>query len=157
MQLLGQTEGDRAQIYEFFRTNLEQLDKALLRALPELLTELVHFAKPALIAAVSGVLGSLIAEFSLGDRRLNMELCIAAYQQSLQVMTREAMPVEWAASMNNLAIAYKDRIRGDRAQNLEDAIAVYQSALQVRTREAMPVEFPPLALENKLTGNIQKD
>ena len=34
-------------------------------------------------------------------------------------MTRQAMPVEWAQVMMNLANAYSDRIRGDRAQNLE--------------------------------------
>ena len=40
--------------------------------------------------------------------------------------------------MNNLALAYADRIRGDRAQNIEDAISAYEQSLQVRTREAMP-------------------
>ena len=36
-------------------------------------------------------------------------------------MTRQAMPVEWAQRMMNLANAYSDRIRGDRAENLEQA------------------------------------
>ena len=51
------------------------------------------------------------------------------------------MPVEWAKTMMNLAIAYSDRIRGDRAENLEQAIEGYQQALQVMTRQAMPVEW----------------
>ncbi|MBZ0302630.1 MAG: CHAT domain-containing protein, partial [Anaerolineae bacterium] len=44
-------------------------------------------------------------------------------------------------AMNNLAIAYVDRIRGDRADNIERAIAAYQQALTVRTQSAMPAEW----------------
>ena len=58
-----------------------------------------------------------------GDRAENLEQAIAAYQQALEVMTRQAMPVEWAQAMMNLATAYYYRIRGDRAENLEQAIA----------------------------------
>jgi len=59
----------------------------------------------------------------------------------LQVMTRQAMPVDWATTTMNLANAYYARIRGERAENLERAIAGYEQALQVRTRQAMPVEW----------------
>ena len=41
-----------------------------------------------------------------GDRAENLEQAIAAYQQALEVMTRQAMPVEWATVMMNLANAY---------------------------------------------------
>ena len=40
--------------------------------------------------------------------------------------------------MNNLALAYADRIRGERAENLERAIHHYTLALEVRTRQADP-------------------
>lgn len=43
-------------------------------------------------------------------------------EQSLQVMTRDVMPMVWAQSMMNLADAYRSHIRGDRAQNIEAAI-----------------------------------
>ena len=76
-----------------------------------------------------------------GDRAENIEQAIAAYQQALQVMTRQAMPVEWAQTMMGLANAYYTRIRGDQAENIERAIDAYQQALQVRTRQAMPVEW----------------
>ena len=33
-----------------------------------------------------------------GDRAENLEQAIAAYRQALEVMTRQAMPVEWATS-----------------------------------------------------------
>ncbi|MFP5275136.1 hypothetical protein [Coleofasciculus sp.] len=45
---------------------------------------------------------------------------------------------DWAGTQNNLANAYRDRIRGERAENLEQAIAAYNLALQVSTREAFP-------------------
>ena len=56
-------------------------------------------------------------------------------------MTREAMPVEWAKSMNNLASIYSGRIRGDRAGNLEKAIDACEKSLQVRACETMPIEW----------------
>jgi len=74
-------------------------------------------------------------------RAHNLEQAIAAYQQALTVTTQEAMPVAWATTMNNLAIAYRVRIRGVRADNLEQAIAAYQQALTVRTQEAMPHDY----------------
>ncbi|RFP60973.1 MAG: CHAT domain-containing protein, partial [Limnothrix sp. CACIAM 69d] len=42
---------------------------------------------------------------------------------------------------NNLANAYRDRIRGERADNLEMAIAAYERALEVYTREAFPEDW----------------
>ncbi|MEH2087182.1 CHAT domain-containing tetratricopeptide repeat protein, partial [Nostoc sp.] len=52
--------------------------------------------------------------------------------------TREALPQAWAMTQNNLAAAYRDRIKGDRADNIEIAIAAYTAALKVYTREALP-------------------
>jgi len=43
-------------------------------------------------------------------------------------------------TQNNLANAYRNRIRGERAENIEQAIHHYQQALEVRTRQAFPVE-----------------
>ena len=43
--------------------------------------------------------------------------------------------------MNNLAAAYRNRIKGERAENIEQAIACYQQALKVRTPEALPIEW----------------
>jgi len=99
------------------------------------------------------------------DSLVNLEQAITAYQQSLticqQVLTacqqvlivhphhpqalivraQSAISVIWAASMNNLASAYVDRIRGGRAQNLEDAIAAYNQALTVRTQKAKAADW----------------
>ena len=86
-----------------------------------------------------------------GDRAENIEHAIDAYQQALEVRTRQAMPVEWAQAMMNLATAYSNRIRGDQAENIEHAIDAYQQALEVRTRQAMPVEWAQ-AMMNLVTA-----
>ena len=75
-----------------------------------------------------------------GDRAQNLEDAIAAYQQSLQVMTREAMPLEWAGLMNNLASVYAARIRGDRIQNLKNAVAACQQSLTIFKPNLLPNE-----------------
>ena len=69
-----------------------------------------------------------------GDKAENIEHAIAGYEQALQVMTRQAMPVEWATTMMNLATAYSDRIRGDKART---------SARHRRLRASLAGEDPP--------------
>jgi tetratricopeptide (TPR) repeat protein len=80
-------------------------------------------------------------EFSLGNRALNLEMAITAYEAALEVYTRSAFPTNWAITQNNLGNAYKDRIRGQRAINLERAIAAHEAALEVITREAFPEQW----------------
>jgi len=52
----------------------------------------------------------------VGDKAENLEREIAAYQEALKVYTFDAFPQEWAATQNNLADAYRDRIRGEKAR-----------------------------------------
>ncbi len=82
--------------------------------------------------------GNIIQQFPLGNRLGNLEIGIAAYEVALQVFTPEAFPQDWATTQNNLALAYRNRIKGEKAENLEQAIARYENALKVRTREAFP-------------------
>ncbi|MEG3956958.1 hypothetical protein [Microcoleus sp. herbarium2] len=44
-------------------------------------------------------------------------------------------------AQNNLATAYRKRIRGDKAENIELAIASFTAALTVYTREAFPKKW----------------
>jgi predicted LPLAT superfamily acyltransferase len=81
-----------------------------------------------------------------GDPAENLETAITRGDAALEVLTREAMPVEWAQAQLNRANAYTQRIRGDRADNVENAIAGYNAALEVLTREAMPVEWAKLQM-----------
>ena len=65
---------------------------------------------------------------------------IAAYRDALIIRTREAMPVQWAMTMHNLAIVYEALadagadVRG-HLRAAEDALC---DALTVYTREHMP-------------------
>jgi len=93
-----------------------------------------------------------------GKRADNLELAIAAYNLSLEVYTRDAIPYEWANTQNNLGTAYRNRIRGERADNLELAIAAYNLSLEVYTRDAFPYEWARsqnnlgIAYENRIRG-----
>ncbi|KKJ01667.1 CHAT domain-containing protein [Prochlorothrix hollandica] len=58
----------------------------------------------------------------------------------MEIITRENFPEKWAQTQNNLAIAYKNRIRGDRADNLKRAIAGYRAALTLRTPTTTPLD-----------------
>jgi CHAT domain-containing protein/tetratricopeptide (TPR) repeat protein len=93
-------------------------------------------------------LGNAYRERIRGDREDNLEQAIEYYQQALTVRTSEALPLQWAETIENLGNAYRERIRGDRENNLEQAIQCYQQALQVRTREALPLQWA------KTMGNL---
>ena len=67
-----------------------------------------------------------------------MEIAITGYEIALTVYNRDAFPVEWAITQNNLGNAYSERIRGDRAENLEQGLICFQNALKVYTFDAFP-------------------
>ena len=143
LQLIVDKQGDPQQIYLLWAPQQARFNADLLAVLPTVAAQLLQgdTERRTFIAAVLVDFGNLIKQFPLGTRWLNLELSIAAYEQALQVRTRQHLPVEWAQTMNNLAAAYSNRIRGDRAENIEDAIAAYEQSLQVRTRETMPVDW----------------
>jgi CHAT domain-containing protein len=80
-----------------------------------------------------------------------------AYNQSLEVYTREAFPEDWARTQNNLGNAYCKRIRGDILESLQMAFTCYQNALTIYTRENFPQKWNDI--QNNLVkiyyGNIQ--
>ena len=141
--------------YTLLNANQAKLNADLLAALPGVsaswLARVEGEDQKYIVANVLYLFGNLLAQFPLGQRAINIELAIAAYEQVLQVNTREAMPVEWATVQMNLANAYSDRIRGDRAENLEQAITAYEQVLQVMTREAMPVDWARAQMNLALT------
>jgi len=66
-------------------------------------------AHPELWAALQNDLANSLAQNPRGHRAENVEQAMRAYEQALEVRTREAMPVEWATTMMNLATAYSAR------------------------------------------------
>jgi CHAT domain-containing protein/tetratricopeptide (TPR) repeat protein len=93
---------------------------------------------PVLWASLQGELGASLAGNPYGDRSVNYEEAIAAFEQALRVLTREGEPIKWAHTISNLANAYSERLLGDRAENLERAIEGYRAALGVLDRERHP-------------------
>ena len=66
------------------------------------------------------------------------------------MFTFDAFPQYWAMTQNNLAIAYRNRIRGEKADNLERAITAYEKALKVLTFDAFPQDWA--ATQNNLAA-----
>jgi len=143
LQLVADSRGDTQQVYPFLAQHQDSLNEQLLQTLPKVAARLLsgESDQQNFVAAVLVIFGNLIAQFPLGQRGLNIELAIAAYERALEVYTREALPQQWAMTQNNLAVAYLNRIHGERADNLELAIAAAERALEVRTREAFPQDW----------------
>ena len=144
LRCIDKSQGAAEPVYALLRVNQERLNDNLLNSFPAVAANLLAQAaeeEQQDITELFFLFGNRIIQFSLGQRAINMELAIAAYEQVLQVNTREAMPVDWAHAQMRWANAYSHRIRGDRADNLEQAIAAYEQVLTVMTREAMPLKW----------------
>jgi tetratricopeptide (TPR) repeat protein len=152
-----QAEGNKARVQHFFKANQSQLNESLLEALPLIFAAGLagkSLDERSQFADSFWFLGYSIYDFPLGNRALNLELSITAYELALQVCTREAFPEKWAGTQNNLGNVYADRIRGERAENLEQAITAYELALQIHTREAFPKDWA--TTQNNL-GNAYRE
>ncbi|NEO62245.1 MAG: tetratricopeptide repeat protein, partial [Moorea sp. SIO4G2] len=141
LRATAKSNGNPQVVYPLLQTNLDHIDDNLALLLRDWakakLTE-VEPKQAQSIAAEIVNFSNLIQQFPLGSRATNLEIAITGYEVVGTVFTREAFPVDWAMTQNNLAIAYCQRIRGEKEDNLEVAITAYQAALQVRTREAFP-------------------
>ncbi len=161
LQLVAENQGNTQQVYAVWAQQQERLNLELLAVMPQVMARLFtgEAEQRIFVAAVLVGFGNLIQQFPLGTRWLNLELSIEAYQLALQVRTPDAFPEEWATTQNNLALAYKNRIRGEGADNLEQAITACQLALQVRTPDAFPEEWATtqnnlaLAYKNRIRGD----
>ena len=74
---------------------------------------------------------------------------IECYRMVLSHYTREKVPLDWAATQNNLGHALSSL--GERASGtvrLEEAVAAYRAALEERTRERVPLDWA--ATQNNL-------
>jgi tetratricopeptide (TPR) repeat protein len=130
-------------VYLFLKPNLQYLDETLGQVLQHWATTIFAQVQEEQVLAIAGVIGNfgnLINQFSLGQRSLNLELGIICDEITLQVFLRDRQPEIWAAIQNNLAAAYKNRIRSDRAENIEEAIKGYGHALTISTVGAFPLD-----------------
>ena len=80
----------------------------------------------------------------LGERERDSKLeeAVAAYRDALKEWTRERVPLDWAATQNNLGGAL--RVVGEcesGTAKLGEAVAAYREALKENTRERVPLEW----------------
>ncbi|MBD2409288.1 hypothetical protein FACHB389_14830 [Nostoc calcicola FACHB-389] len=163
LRATADSEGNPQVVYPLLAQNTDKLDGVFAEILHRWGTNRLGEAKAdeaEYLAAVIVEFSNLVAQFSLGSNKANkMEIAIIGYEVALTVRTREALPVDWAATQNNLANAYRERIKGDKPENIEKAIAAYTAALTVRTREALPVDWAMtqnnlgLAYIDRIRGN----
>jgi tetratricopeptide (TPR) repeat protein len=79
---------------------------------------------------------------------------IRLYEQALGAAPRERVPLEWAATQNNLGNALQ--MLGERESGiakLEQAVEAYQAALQEQTRERVPLDWA--ITQNNLGNALQ--
>jgi CHAT domain-containing protein/tetratricopeptide (TPR) repeat protein len=143
-QSIAESSGNPQVIYPLFRDNLALLDESLIPILNA--WHQTQFADAdedgkQFLAFVLVTFANRIQQFPLGSRLINLEIAIACYEQALSVYTLEAYPEDWATTQNNLAGAYRNRIRGERAANLEQSFACYELALSVYTLAAYPEQW----------------
>jgi hypothetical protein len=78
---------------------------------------------------------------------------INAYRAALQEWTRERVPLDWAATQDNLGSALSTL--GERESGtarLEEAVTAHRAALQEWTRERVPLDWA--ATQNNLGGAL---
>ncbi|CBN56777.1 MULTISPECIES: CHAT domain-containing protein [Kamptonema] len=145
LQVTLKGKGDPNVIYPLLRDNLNLVNDNLAVALRNWAREtLPHSDSQEIRISIIEVVGNFcnaIRQFPLGSRASNLEIAIAGYEVALTVFTRQEYSKDWAATQNNLAITYNNRIRGERADNLEMAISAYREALSVDTRETYPEDW----------------
>jgi tetratricopeptide (TPR) repeat protein len=90
-----------------------------------------------------------------GDKRDNLKRAIAAFEAALEHYTPQASPLNYAATQNNLGVAYGDLAQIEaRVDNLRRAIAAFEAALEHYTPQASPLDY---AVTQRNLGIIQKD
>nr|NCR00784.1 tetratricopeptide repeat protein [Microcystis aeruginosa L211-11]NCR32319.1 tetratricopeptide repeat protein [Microcystis aeruginosa L211-101] len=131
-------------IYPFLAQNLDKLNENLINILDNWAKNTLSSVELKTAKSIAYIIvnfSSLIQQFPLGNIAANKEIAITGYDIALTVYTFDAFPQDWARTQDNLANAYRNRIRGDKAENLDQAIARYTEALKVYTFEAFPQDW----------------
>ena len=90
---------------------------------------------------------------------------MAAYRAALQERTRDKVPLNWAATQNNLGTALSTLgARESGTAPLEQAVVAYRAALEEQTRDRVPLVWAmtqnnlgaALALWGERDGNLER-
>jgi CHAT domain-containing protein len=155
LQSIDKNNGDPHVIYPLLHQNSGLLNDGMIMVLRAwAISTLAEAEKDdqKYILGLVGEFGNLIQQFPLGNKAINMELGIVAYEIFLEMSTEE--PKAWPGLQNNLANAYQRRIRGDRGENLEQSIACCKAALEVYTKKDLPIDW---AMTQNNLGNAYLD
>lgn len=129
-------------IRQYLLSNKEKLNPNLLEVFPRVITKFLEISTSAqekyALSIILNLFGMAIQGIPIGINQSNIEIAILAYNQSLYLITKEAMPGEWVSAMNNLAAAYFSRTGESRAENIEQAIQANNEVLTVATKSSMP-------------------
>lgn len=125
----------KEEVYRFFRDNeLKLTEDKLVEALSSLgsiiYSGVEDISRRRMAANLLGEFARLIHQFPYGDRAINIELAIIAYEVSLKVLTPDTSLEDWLHVMNGLGLAYVYRMRGEKSENIETAITTYAKALK---------------------------
>ncbi len=123
-------------IYPFLQQHLDKLDDTLIEILKIWARERLASATKedsVSIAVIIGNFSNLVQDFPHGNIAINIEIAITGYYIILTIFTFEVLPEAWADTQNNLADAYRKRIRGNKADNLEMALVICKKSLKVFT------------------------
>ncbi|WP_414516802.1 CHAT domain-containing protein [Nostoc sp. PCC 9305] len=153
LQVTAKSKGDVRVIYPLLAKNTDKLDGVFAEILRRWGTNKlieVQADEAKYIAGVIYEFSNLMAVLPLVNKASNIEIAITGYEVVLIVYTKEALPQNWAMTQNNLANAYRERIKGDKANNIEKVIAAFTAALTVYTREALPQNWA--ATQNNLAN-----
>lgn len=140
LKLVRASQGDSQRIYPVWAQQQMLFNTDLLGSLPQVITQLYEqkIDSQEDITANLFNFARLIQEFPLSIRWINLELSILTYRMVLRGFSRESFPENWAIIQNNLANAYRSRVKGEREENIEIAINLYKLSLEVLSRETSP-------------------
>jgi CHAT domain-containing protein len=158
LQTISECQGNPQVVYPFLRVNLPQLNSSVVAVLNQWWEAVLTGADREQQQGLAGVvfdLGSLLAQFPLGNPGVNKRIAIAAYANALRVYTETEQPQDWATTNNNLGITYSDLapFSANPAEQIEKAIAACANALRVRTEAKLPQDY---AMTNNNLGEAYR-
>jgi len=136
LQAEAESNSDIAVIYPMLAKREHLLNARFAEILQQVAKSLIADEDPEAIESIVAIIENLsidISDFPRGNRANNIEIAITGYQ--IVLSNRQPGSEKYAQTQNNLANAYRNRIKGSRADNLERAIGFFEAALTVYTLE----------------------
>lgn len=130
-------------VFDLIKINQDKLDDNFRRVFEEWASAglLKEEPKKGDIAQFLLTFSTAIRQLKLGRQEVNIEIAITGYKLALLIWNKEDFFSNWAVVQNNLAVAYRNRIRGKRAANIELGINCYKSILTYCFSQTLEAQF----------------